>query len=624
MSFVLLLMCCKAPKLITNIYNDQVEGNTYPKYINDSLGFSIQFSTYEDIKCNNFSSLYERKPRFLNAVLEDDKNIESEILFYGRGCITSTAGDMIVLVYPNDTNINNFTNHIIEKTKKIIKEINTDYGQDSLNMFNIFGNSNNDTSQFRRFYYQYRYKNDEWYIEEYHIAYESNILRFLLFGKVDSFSKAFKPDNWLKSTQLNMNMILSTIKKTDIPNIKDHFIYASSLLYDYNNYLKPLLNLKKIGYLHQSDTTIESNIYNQIMMTLYSYVGEKDSTLMYADKAFEKKASTTQPFSLEEYRLIDADSIICKEASINKVLMINEAHHISEHRHFVEDLLPKLNKLGFKYLAVETIENSDSNINKRGYPIFSSGTYVIEPNFAQLIRTAIKLGYTIISYESDDNCEADPLICDNFRDSIQARNIANIFKKDSDAKVIVYAGYDHIKEKSEDLWVKMAERFKKETNINPVTIDLVSMTEKFKATNENDYFRQVTSKYLFDKPKILVAKNNDNFYWLNPSDKNYFDIQVFMPRSITSKAKLLLSNQNSNLKKYRISFSNLKKYQGNLLQVFYKKEFDIEEKNAIPIANYIINTNKKSIDIMLNKGLYYKTIKNIDNQILKIEKIEIK
>ena len=63
-------------------------------------------------------------------------------------------------------------------------------------------------------------------------------------------------------------------------------------------------------------------------------------------------------------------------------------------------LLPQLRAEGFDYFAVETLYQTDTALAARGYPTADSGFYTAEPISAEMVRTALKLGFHVVGYEA--------------------------------------------------------------------------------------------------------------------------------------------------------------------------------------------------------------------------------
>src|SRR5262249_35863660 len=158
------------------------------------------------------------------------------------------------------------------------------------------------------------------------------------------------------------------------------------------------------------------------------------------------------------------------------------------HRAFAGLLLAGLRQKGFRYFAAETFDREDMpDLAKRGYPTLKTGYYCVEPVFGDLVRQALRLGYAPVAYEHiSDEPLARQAGADAVRRQIarreegEARNLKKlIFDKDPRARVVVFAGYSHIrkvpqvsasgKEKVETKW--MAARFKERTGIEPLSVD---------------------------------------------------------------------------------------------------------------------------------------------------------
>jgi hypothetical protein len=186
------------------------------------------------------------------------------------------------------------------------------------------------------------------------------------------------------------------------------------------------------------------------------------------------------------------------------VIFINEVHHAAIQRVFSIRLLKILYDKGFRYFAAETLR-PDADLNNRGYPLISvTGEYTNEPVYGDLVRTALKLGYTVVPYENRIPCKKPitpckkritTVNCSNHRDYQQALNLYNrIFKKDPSAKIFVHAGYTHIEKNGDKAWKPMGFYFQKITGIEPFSIDQIFMTE-----HSAPQFEEENYKYILDE-----------------------------------------------------------------------------------------------------------------------------
>jgi hypothetical protein len=163
-----------------------------------------------------------------------------------------------------------------------------------------------------------------------------------------------------------------------------------------------------------------------------------------------------------------------------QVVLINESHSIMATRALIYRLLPMLHGLGFKYLALEALTPAtdvlkspnrgkalqDASLPGRGYPLDQSaaGLYLREPIYAEIVRKALALGFTLVAYETLQAESRDE------REAGQANALAKLIEAEPGAKVAVIAGYSHIWKS--DGW--MADRLQKQVKGGLLSIDLTS------------------------------------------------------------------------------------------------------------------------------------------------------
>src|SRR5690606_19462830 len=208
--------------------------------------------------------------------------------------------------------------------------------------------------------------------------------------------------------------------------------------------------------------------------------------LLWYDKGSPKSYQflKSDHLDFEDYEATNAFMYISCMAKNFQVVMINEAHHSSLHRNFTKLLLKNLYESGFRYLGLEALNSSDS-INDRKYPVQSSGFYTNEPEFGILLREALNLGYQVFGYESVTRGNPKQ------REIEQAENIKKILDNDQNAKILIHAGFGHIRENKniDKIEKAMAGRFREITGIDPLTIDQASMSERSKEVFENPFYR---------------------------------------------------------------------------------------------------------------------------------------
>lgn len=176
-----------------------------------------------------------------------------------------------------------------------------------------------------------------------------------------------------------------------------------------------------------------------------------------------------------------AIATIVERARDARIVILNEAHHVSRHRHFAEQVLAALRPLGFSVFAAETFSwgpdapPGSVDTLSRGEAFGPlHGYYSRDPVYAEAVRTAHDLGYRLEGYEDvgERDPDADRRERINRREEAQARNfIANVLERHPDLKVFVLCGFSHLIESPVDELEWFASRLKRLTGIDPLTIE---------------------------------------------------------------------------------------------------------------------------------------------------------
>lgn len=187
------------------------------------------------------------------------------------------------------------------------------------------------------------------------------------------------------------------------------------------------------------------------------------------------------PRDIPQLESAPAIATIVERARDTSIVILNEAHHVSRHRHFAEQVLRALQPLGFSVFAAETFSwGPDTppgavNTLSRGEAFGPQhGYYSRDPVYAEAVRTALELGYRLEGYEDigerDPQATRDERI--NRREEAQARNfIANVLERHPGEKVFVLCGFNHLIENQVDQLEWFASRLKRLTGIDPLTIE---------------------------------------------------------------------------------------------------------------------------------------------------------
>jgi hypothetical protein len=337
-------------------------------------------------------------------------------------------------------------------------------------------------------------------------------------------------------------------------------------------------------------------------------------------KALEFEGKTRQPFGdikkddsiyFKKFHPVDAAEFIVKRAEKEQIIIINEAHHVPYHRIFITSILKGLYEKGFRYYGAETLDFADSTINQRGYPLVNSGYYVVEPQFGNLIREALNLGFTLFTYEART---LDSFSSPKQREIEQAKNIQQILKKNPSAKILIHAGYDHIREDSlGGAWEKaMALRLRELTGINPFTINQEVLTERAIPSLENPFYKMLSVSV----PCVLIDDQGNIFS--GPQGSSYYDVRLCHPRTryINGRPHWL----SFGTKKYvRLRKKDLTVGFPCLLQAYNENE---DPDAAVPVDVVEITEKESPKPLILTPGKYAVLIKGIHRK-SKIVKLKI-
>ena len=174
----------------------------------------------------------------------------------------------------------------------------------------------------------------------------------------------------------------------------------------------------------------------QLLAAQYAFLGRPNDAI----RTFPIHSRAPAPPGLPRpgaYRAVPAAGWIAGAAADFRVVMVNEAHHKPQTRLLTFALLPELRALGFTHFAAETFGETPL---AAGYPVAGTGHYTAEPVFAEMVRRAAALGFTLVPYESADGDSQQS------RETGQAARLAEVLAKDPDARILVHAGYGHVSE----------------------------------------------------------------------------------------------------------------------------------------------------------------------------------
>jgi hypothetical protein len=410
------------------------------------------------------------------------------------------------------------------------------------------------------------------------------------------------------------------IKAYTVTQKPGHF---DSLQYNFTNvlgknihYLYPLY--QALGWEQRFKFLLgEKNFYSSLSPFI-AMTGDYEMALEYLKKSYDtlpagmEDTIIAQVNQLKDIQYVPAKNFITESAKNYQVVMINEAHCKPLHRAFTYSLLDDLYKEGYRYLAMEMLNNysyhslDSLNVN--------TGFYTNEPVAGELVRKALSLGYTLVSYEDTTFNEHHT---SSQRDSIQARNIYKIIQKDPKAKILVYAGYGHISESRIGDYIPMAMWLTRLSGIDPYTIDQTEMTEESNFEYGRLFYAIFTSKFVITSPSVILK--DKRFY--NPFEETGYNILVVHPPTIYKYNRPTWLDLGGDRKLVLIQPTEKTLF---MVQAYYENEFSPEKINEIvPADQTYITADDGYYPLYLKPGKYKIVMRDAGYKILSIKDQEV-
>lgn len=335
-----------------------------------------------------------------------------------------------------------------------------------------------------------------------------------------------------------------------------------------------------------------------------------------AEIGFDKKeAQHVKESSLKakvydsEY-LIEADALttITNLARSTSVVMLNEAHHVSKHRIFALELARRLRKQGFTHIAAETFYDVNSMM-ELGFPTTDNGAYINDPEFGHFIRQSMQMGYSLVEYESlSENRELE-----------QAKNLQKFLNENPKAKILIYAGYSHIRERPEKRM--MASILKKITQIDPLTIDQVGGTPRHSSD-----LADINYDYIKDKISTspTVFKNKCDGNWLvSEHYSSDVDITVFHEKQYLKNGRINWLTSSPERVEYKKLLGNLKFDEPYVVKAVLENEFQTVGEKAIPVDQVKVPNDAQYVSLYMPTGNYLIFLERIGHKDVLLERIKV-
>lgn len=264
----------------------------------------------------------------------------------------------------------------------------------------------------------------------------------------------------------------------------------------------------------------------------YAKIGDYAKALSTYGLLTDLDLGTPLDYNPKNLHPVSAVDYIAEQSKHHEIIIISEAHQKPQHRVFTKSLLQKLYDQGYRYLGLEALPTFnvhpmfplDSIVSKNGYPLVSDKMrgYTTEPNMANLIRTAIDIGYNVFGYEKDGMKQKEIE-----RDSAQAVNIINYMKAHPDGKYLIHCGWyhaienDQIKRRSSRY---MAYNLKQLSGSDPLTVYQDMLSEEL-FTEESEHYKNLYAS----ESSVFLNKEDEPFMFYK--DFDFFDVLVYHPRT---------------------------------------------------------------------------------------------
>lgn len=354
------------------------------------------------------------------------------------------------------------------------------------------------------------------------------------------------------------------------------FAQSTSTTYALAEDLLGRIQRDSVAWKYQTGATALSfSSYHSLVLQTWDKNGARKPNVTAADSLYFAKSAQ-----------LSAKKEILAAAKNAEVLIVNEAHHMANHRVFTHSLLEELYQNGYRYLGLEAL--ADSEINQRKFATRDSGYYTQEPEFGNLIATALQLGYTLFGYEATAGTNGKQ------REIEQAQNIETFIKNNPKGKVLIHCGYAHAFEEEYPSWGRaMAGRLKENLGIDPLTVDQTMFIERSNPEFNHLYMRLNT----MGEPMVLRGEDGTFFRGKNPPLQT--DFVVIHP--VTTYQNGQADWQLKGRQKYELPASKVAGHQTVLVLAYREKEL---ESNGIPAAVVAFKDSDSVKELYLDKGRY--------------------
>jgi hypothetical protein len=320
---------------------------------------------------------------------------------------------------------------------------------------------------------------------------------------------------------------------------------------------------------------------------------------------------------LSKARAEDAVAAIRAAARGRRIVVLNEAHHVSRCRAFGAALMRGLREDGFDWFTAETFiprypgapHVSDWRPGRPFLPGY--GFYTRDPVLAETVREAGELGYRFADYEQRRDqwrLAADAPRDDQIaeREEAEANNlIANVLDRHPKARVLVYVGYSHAAKVpigKGPPW--FAARLKAKTGLDPLSVQQAFGWPALAPEADTAEVAAVLARF---SPSGPIAVRRGDAPFLADIYAGAFDVAVYHPRlpDVDGRPGWLAADP----KRKRAAFDLSGPTDGLSLAQAVREE---EGEGAVPSDHYPLEPGATRAVFFLRPGRYRVRLETLD------------
>jgi hypothetical protein len=345
--------------------------------------------------------------------------------------------------------------------------------------------------------------------------------------------------------------------------------------------LNKLLALQTLQNKYQNNP-YANILFPQLIAEELSYLNMHVESIEAMSEAKDDKENID--FNINDYTISSVENSLYRYFRNANIVMVNEAHHIDQHRVFTLNILEYMWEQGFRYLALESLSENFEEGVKDKYVTQEVGSYSKSAFMAMMILHARDLGFKLISYDYKKSDSSDQ------REENAARTIFDkVFKQDPNAKILIHCGYSHIDEEN-----KLASKLFSITGHDPVTINQTDLRESTKG-KESPIYTAISNKLTQSSPIVLLDKSQKPWSF----KPNTYDVNVIWPRMKKDNERQSWEKLN---RKTKIIKANICVNYPCMIEAFNTEE----DAKALPQDRIVIWNKNHNVTLFYNDKLFIK------------------